>query len=241
MIENLLKSIKKTDKCQPTPFAILSVWLISVILHSETNNIMNQKEAIIAALEKLGGRASLNDIYTIAYPLADWSGSNNWKATLRWYLQKDAASFRSPKRGWWELVSYQEEVSALRQKIADLKAQLAEKDKVIEELRKVPTEDAFVKKLIKATKTLFRFKRNEADAIRQVMDKLGRSDADADLTAWMEGRERKPSISIDKLEIRQGGTNIDTNYGPNIEHSGGTLSLPDGIVATPLPESDDKK
>ena len=112
-------------------------------------------------------------------------------------------------------------------RIADLKAQLAEKDKVIEELKKVPTEDAFVKKLIKATKTQFRFKRNEADAVRQVMDKLGRSDADADLTAWMEGRERKPSISIDKLEIRQGGTNIDTNYGPNIEHSGGTLSLPD--------------
>ena len=59
------------------------------------------------------------------------------------------------------------------------------------------------------------------------MDKLGRSDADADLTAWMEGRENKASVSIGKLEVRQGGTNIDSNYGPNIEHNGGTLSLPE--------------
>lgn len=35
-------------------------------------------------------------------------------------------------------------------------------------------------------------------------------------------------------------TNIGTNYGPNIENNG-SLSLPEGIVATPLPESEDDK
>ncbi len=122
--------------------------------------------------------------------------------------------------GWYELISYQEEIAVRDNEIEALKAE-------VERLKKVPTEDDFVKKLIKATKTQFRFKRNEADAVRQVMDKLGRSDADADLTAWMEGRENKASVSIGKLEVRQGGTNIDSNYGPNIEHNGGTLSLPE--------------
>jgi len=36
-------------------------------------------------------------------------------------------------------------------------------------------------------------------------------------------------------------TNIDKNYGPNIEHNGGTLTMPEGNVATPLPKSDDDK
>ena len=35
-------------------------------------------------------------------------------------------------------------------------------------------------------------------------------------------------------------TNIGTNYGPNIENNG-SLSLPEGIVATPLPECEDDK
>ena len=204
---------------------------------------MTQKEALEQALKELGGRAHLQDIYPVALKYITHKEGSKIYDSLRGCIHDKRRFRRSPglPDGWYELLSFQEEVATLQQEIADLKAQLAEKDKVIEELRKAPTEDAFVKKLIKATKTLFRFKRNEADAIRQVMDKLGRSDADADLTAWMEGRERKPSISIDKLEIRQGGTNIDTNYGPNIEQNGGTLSLPDGIVATPLPESDDKK
>ena len=34
-------------------------------------------------------------------------------------------------------------------------------------------------------------------------------------------------FAFTKVEIRHGGTNIDKNYGPNIEHNGGTLALPD--------------
>jgi hypothetical protein len=36
-------------------------------------------------------------------------------------------------------------------------------------------------------------------------------------------------------------TNIDKNYGPNIEHNGGTLTMPEGNVAAALPKSDDDK
>ena len=97
---------------------------------------MTQKEAIIEALNLLGGKANLNDIYRFAYTLADFSGSKDWKATIRWYLQKETDSFRSTKRGSWELLSYQEEVAALKYEIEDMKGQLVAKDKTIEELRK---------------------------------------------------------------------------------------------------------
>ena len=177
---------------------------------------MTQKEAIIEALKRLGGKANLNDIYRFAFALADFSGSKDWKATIRWYLQKETDVFRSSMRGWWELVSYQEDIAVRDKKIAELKAE-------VEQLRKVPTEDDFVKRFIEATKTQFKFRRQEADAVRQIMDKMGRNDAEAILGAWIEGKESKTTVAINKVEIRQGGTNIDKNYGPNIEvNDGGT-------------------
>lgn len=186
------------------------------------NSYMTQKEALEHALKELGGRAQLQDIYPIALKYITHKEGSKIHDSLRGCIH-DKRRFRpSPgmPTGWYELISYQEEIAVRDNEIEALKAE-------VERLKKVPTEDDFVKKLIKATKTQFRFKRNEADAVRQVMDKLGRSDADADLTAWMEGRENKASVSIGKLEVRQGGTNIDSNYGPNIEHNGGTLSLPE--------------
>ena len=81
---------------------------------------MTQKEAIIEALKHLGGKANLNDIYRFAYTLADFSGSKDWKATIRWYLQKEIDVFRSSKRGWWELVSYQEDIACRNQRIKEL-------------------------------------------------------------------------------------------------------------------------
>ena len=100
---------------------------------------MTQKEAIIEALKHLGGKANLNDIYRFAYTLADFSGSKDWKATIRWYLQKEIDVFRSSKRGWWELVSYQEDIACRNQRIKELEEDNAR-------LKNVRTEDDFVKK-----------------------------------------------------------------------------------------------
>ncbi|MBR1682302.1 MAG: hypothetical protein IJ700_02940 [Bacteroidaceae bacterium] len=182
---------------------------------------MTQKDALEQALTDLGGRAHLKDIYPVAIKYITHKEGSKIYDSLRGCIH-DKRRFRpSPgfPAGWYELLSYQEDIAVRDKEIAELKAE-------VERLKKVPTEDDFVKRLIKATKNQFRFKRNQADAVRQVMDKLGRSDADADLTAWMERRESKPAVSIGKLEFHQGGTNIDTNYGPNIEHNGGMLALP---------------
>lgn len=184
---------------------------------------MTQKEAIIKVLQDLGGRARLTDIYPRVIKLVYFKPDSDMQATMRTIMLRDPNNFRQTQKGsgWWELVSYQEEIAVRDKEIAELKAE-------VERLRKVPTEDDFVKRFIEATKTQFRFRRQEADAVRQIMDKMGRSDVEAILGSWIEGKENKPAIAISKLEIRQGGTNIDTNFGPNIEHNGGALSLPEG-------------
>ena len=103
---------------------------------------MTQKDAIIEALKRLGGKANLNDIYSFANNLADFSGSKDWKATIRWYLQKETSSFRSTKRGWWELVSYQEDIAKRDQRIKELEgissAQSREKPRFLSNVEKTP-------------------------------------------------------------------------------------------------------
>lgn len=152
--------------------------------------VMTQKDAIIEALKRLGGKANLNDIYNLSYKLADFSGSKDWRATIRWYLQKETDTFCSGKRGWWELVSFQEEIARRDRRIAELEAMLIAKNEEIAALRSVPTEDDFVKKFVKETKHFFKHDRKKADTVRQIMIKVGRVDADKDLDSWIDGKEQ---------------------------------------------------
>lgn len=68
-------------------------------------------------------------------------------------------------------------------------------------------------------------------------------DAIHELTNVVKKSLEEPRTQINNtLElVNKKETNIDKNYGPNIEHNGGTLTMPEGNVATPLPKSDDDK
>lgn len=143
---------------------------------------MSQKEAIIQALRKLGGRAPLNEIYKYAFSLADFSGSQDWKATIRWYLQKCTDVFRSPKRGWWELVSYQEEVATLKKENDELK----EKNRL---LLSIPKEAEFIKNFLNEVMNEYKRKRAEADPIRNILRHMGYEEAAAVLDAWIDEKE----------------------------------------------------
>ena len=183
---------------------------------------MTQKEAIIKVLQDLGGRARLVDIYPRVIELVYFKPDSDKQATIRTIMLRDSKHFRQTKKrsGYWELVSYQEEIAERDKKIEELTAE-------VERLRKVPTEDDFVQRFIEATKTQFKFRQQEADAVRQIMDKMGRNDAEAELDAWIVGKEHIPSVSINGNIVLNKETNIDKNYGPNIENNGGMLSLPD--------------
>lgn len=157
---------------------------------------MTQKEAIVEALKRLGGRANLNDIYRFAYKLADFSGSKDWKATIRWYLQKETNFFRSTKRGWWELVSYQEDIANRDLRIKEL----VEEN---ERLKAMPKEDDFVERFVEETKRFYKHERKKADAIRQIMIKVGRQDAEAEIDAWMDGKQTKVAKNVEKKIVQK--------------------------------------
>ena len=184
---------------------------------------MTQKEAIIEALKRFGGKANLNDIYRFAYTLADFSGSKDWKATIRWYLQKETDAFRSSKRGWWELVSFQEEIASRDNRIAELEALLIDRDKEISELKQQETADLFVGRMIDATKT-----RNDARPVQQVLVVMNCPEQQ-ELMEWIIGKPTKVvnktiTKKIIQKTINQGITYVDHqtvipsvgNYQPQI-------------------------
>lgn len=146
---------------------------------------MTQKEAIIEALKRLGGKAKMGEICKLAREIGDFSGSKAPDNTIRNCIYMNSRDFRpSEQKGWWELVSYQEEIACRDKRIKELEEEN-------ERLRSVPTEDAFVKRFVKETKHFFKHDRKKADIIRQIMIKLGRTNEDLDLDAWIEGNERQ--------------------------------------------------
>ena len=148
---------------------------------------LTHKEAVKKALEMLGGKARLKQIYPVAIKLIGQNTrSVDIKATIRRELNSSPFYFKATSgvEGCWELISFQEE-------IVELKAQLSEKDKVIDEQRKVPTEDDFIHRLLEKLKTIWKDDKKTIGEIRKILDALGRSDVVAELDAWIEGKEKK--------------------------------------------------
>ena len=97
---------------------------------------LTHKEAVKKALEELGGRARLKDIYPRVIPLVKYKPGSDIKATLRRLLQTTPEFFRPVEgmKGWWELVSYQKELADKDKKIAELTNSNITKDGIIDDL-----------------------------------------------------------------------------------------------------------
>ena len=94
---------------------------------------LTHKEAVKKALEELGGRARLRDIYPRVIPLVKYKPGSDIKATLRRLLQTTPELFRPVEgmKGWWELVSYRKELADKDKKIAELTNSNITKDGII--------------------------------------------------------------------------------------------------------------
>ena len=98
---------------------------------------ITQEEALVKALQELGGRASLDKIYPQAMNIREFGG-NTPESTIRCLLQR-SNKFRPTegKRGWWELVSYQEEIAALCGKINKLEEEVNRLNYLLEPTPKI--------------------------------------------------------------------------------------------------------
>ena len=94
---------------------------------------MTHKEAVRKALEELGGRARLRDIYPRVIPIIKFKPGSNIQATLRRQLQTTPTLFRHVEgmKGWYELVSFQKELAEKDKKIAELTRIHISKDEII--------------------------------------------------------------------------------------------------------------
>ncbi len=72
---------------------------------------MTQREAVIFALQELGGYATLGDIYRLALqaPNCHW-GTKTPQATIRRILQIDSSTFFKIRPGLWGLKEKEEEI-----------------------------------------------------------------------------------------------------------------------------------
>ncbi|MBR6606494.1 MAG: hypothetical protein IKK92_11645, partial [Prevotella sp.] len=75
-------------------------------------------------------------------------------------------------------------------------AQIAELTDEIKRLKAIKTEDDFVRRMVKETKLLYKHEKEKTDVVRQILYKLGRSDEEAELDAWIEGKEYKPIMNV---------------------------------------------
>ena len=163
---------------------------------------MTQKEAIEKALQILGGRASLKEIYPLAFQYGDFSGSKDKEATIRNYLQTSPKMFRhSPgmPTGWYELISYQDEIAKFKQEIVKRDEEISSLKRKVELLEKRPTVEDFIRKLVKATKSLFKIYRSHADYIRQALEVLGFTKDAEELASWIEHKENRLADAVEKM------------------------------------------
>lgn len=162
---------------------------------------MTQINAIILALQKLGGRAHLQQIYPLAMEIGDFSGSKKPENTIRNYLLTNPKYFRhSPDKpnGWWELSSFQEEIAIRDKRIKELE----EENK---KLKSVESADSFVERLVEATKNMFAAKHNDARAVQQILLVLQRMKEQQELMEWIVS---KPSMGNKKNATKKVVQNI---------------------------------
>ena len=158
---------------------------------------MTQKEAIIKALEEHGGRERLPVIYPRVIQLATFKPDSDKQATIRTTLQRHPECFRhSPGKpeGWWELVSFQEEIAELKQQITELiesyKLQAA-----------IPKDVNLIEKMLPEMMDVCMHERMKADPLRIVLRHLGYEEAAAVLDAWIGEKEDELVKALERLNI----------------------------------------
>ena len=158
---------------------------------------MAQKDAIIEALKRLGGKAKMSEICKLARNIGDFSHGKTPDNTIRNCIYTNPGDFRQSKeKGWWELVSYQEELASRDRRIKELEEENAQ-------LKAVKTEDDFVAKFVKKVKHNLKRDKKTVEEIRKLMDALGRSDADKELDDWLQGKDKKVVKQVTKKYIQK--------------------------------------
>jgi len=158
---------------------------------------MTHVEALKLVLDELGGRAQLKEIYPRVVKLISFKEGSNIQATLRTSLQRHPKFFRQSEGkpdGWWELVSYQQEIAELKEQVAGLK----EENRL---LKAVPKESEFIEKFIHEVMEDCKHDRKSAVPVRNILRHMGHEEAAMVLDAWIDEKEDELAKALERLNI----------------------------------------
>ena len=180
---------------------------------------MTIKEACIKVLTELGGRAPLKIICVMVQETVSLKGATPYNSICTELITHPNDFRRTPgRKGVWELTSYQDEVTELKQTIKEKDAEIFELKSKIEILENRQTVEEFVGKLIKATKSLFKIHREHADFVRQVLEFLGFTKEAEELGAWIEYKENRLADAVEKIAERP-ALSVDVKAGAHAQIS----------------------
>lgn len=156
---------------------------------------MTINEACIKVLTELGGKAPLKIICAKVQEIVVLRGATPYNSICTELITHPKNFRRSPgQKGWWELVSYQQEIAELKGQVAGLK----EENRL---LKAVPKEAAFIEKFIHEVMNVYKHDRKKADSIRIIMRTLSHEDAAAVLDAWIDEKEDELAKALERLNI----------------------------------------
>ena len=175
------------------------LYLCSEINNNKLRIDMTQGEAVIKALEDLGGKASLKQIYALAKTYVTF-GTKTPEESIRAILQRSPKAKQKVKgSGLWELVSYQEDIARLEQAISA-------KDERIKELEAQATPIAIFERM--ANMYMDASMNKDKDDRKEVCNILSKIQSRLNLTVSKELYDR--TVSFDK-DIPMSKINVDGN------------------------------
>ena len=174
------------------------LYLCSEINNNKLTIDMTQGEAVIKALEDLGGKASLKQIYALAKTYVTFGTKTPEESIRAILLRSPKAKQKVKGSGWWELVSYQEEIARLEQAISA-------RDERIQELEAQMTPTAIFERM--ANMYMNASMNKDKDDRKEVCNILNKIQSRLNLTVSKELYDR--TVSFDKDIPMSSKINID--------------------------------
>lgn len=159
---------------------------------------MTQKEAVIQALEKLGGEASLAEITAVALTIkgADWTNTNDPNANIRRIVRTTPEQIFVISNARYGLIGHKTKIAELNEQILALKAEN-------EALRSRQTVEEFIDQVLNDSFEEFELQAEGIMPIRSALIRQNCKEAVARIDEWYKKKTMKAYVNhADQLNIQ---------------------------------------